>query len=153
MIEMVASERQRQFGLDKRETLPRYCRQCDVRFACHGECPKNRFVATPEGEPGLNYLCEGWKAFFHRADEPLRMMATVMRMGRPASEVMRLMAGKEGDWHKALSRARRHDDCPCSSGLTFSQCHGLAPPDRSRKRRGTAARHPRPPVGRSHRSR
>ena len=148
MIEMVTSERQRHFGLDKRETLPRYCRQCDVLFACHGECPKNRFVATAEGEIGLNYLCEGWKAFFHRADEPLRMMATVMRMGRPASEVMRVMAGKEGEWQEALSRARRNDGCPCNSGLTFSQCHGWAPPGRSRKRRGTAALRPRPPVSR-----
>jgi uncharacterized protein len=50
---------------DKRDTLPRYCRECDVRFACHGECPKNRFILTPDGEPGLNYLCAGFKAFLN----------------------------------------------------------------------------------------
>jgi uncharacterized protein len=64
MIELVASPQQIKFGLDKRDTLPRFCRECDVRFACHGECPKNRFILTPDGEPGLNYLCAGFKAFF-----------------------------------------------------------------------------------------
>ncbi len=51
MIELVASDQQRQFGLHKRDSLPRYCRECEVRFACHGECPKNRFTETPDGEP------------------------------------------------------------------------------------------------------
>jgi uncharacterized protein len=52
MIELVASEKQRKFGQDKLDTLPRYCRECEVRFACHGGCPKNRFIETPDGEPG-----------------------------------------------------------------------------------------------------
>jgi hypothetical protein len=64
MIELVASEQQLKFGADKRDTLPQYCLECDVRFACHGECPKNRFLTTPDGEPGLNYLCAGFKHFF-----------------------------------------------------------------------------------------
>jgi len=150
MIDMVTSERQRQFGLDKRDSLPRYCRECDVRFACHGECPKNRFLTTPDGEPGLNHLCAGWKAFFHRIDEPLQMMATLMRMGRPASEIMAVMGGKEDEWNKALSMARARkrvsDDCPCNSGLKFGQCHGWKRPTRGRKGRGTGARRPRPSV-------
>ncbi len=152
MVEMVTSERQRKFGRDKRDTLPRYCRECDVLFACHGECPKNRFLTTPDGlspyggEPGLNHLCTGWKAFFHRIDEPLQMMATLMRMGRPASEIMAVMAGKEDEWKTALSRARRTDDCPCNSGLKFGQCHGWKRPDHGRKRRRTGARRPRPPA-------
>ena len=54
MIELVASAQQVQFGLTKREALPAYCRSCEVRFACHGGCPKNRFVRTPDGEEGLN---------------------------------------------------------------------------------------------------
>jgi uncharacterized protein len=146
MIEMVTSQRQRQFGSDKRDTLPRYCRQCEVRFACHGECPKNRFRTTPDGEPGLNHLCAGWKAFFHRADEPIQMMATLMRMGRPASDIMGIMAGKEDEWQTALSRARRNDDCPCGSRLKYAQCHGWVQPKRGRKRQRTGARRPRPPV-------
>jgi len=150
MAEMVTSDRQRQFGLDKRDKLPRYCRQCDVRFACHGECPKNRFLITQDGEPGLNHLCAGWKAFFHRIDEPLQMMAALMRMGQPASEIMAVMARKEDEWKKALAQARarkRFDDlCPCGSGLKFGACHGWVRPERGRKRRGTGARRPRPPV-------
>jgi len=150
LLELVTSDRQRQFGLDKRDSLPRYCRECDVRFACHGECPKNRFLTAPDGEAGLNYLCAGWKAFFHRIDEPLQMMATLMRMGHPASEIMAVLDGKEEEWQKALAQARAHkrfdDPCPCGSGLTFGACHGWKQPDRGRKGRGTGARRPRPPV-------
>jgi uncharacterized protein len=150
MVKMVASERQRQFGLDKRDSLPRYCRECDVRFACHGECPKNRFVTTPHGEGGLNYLCPGWKAFFHRIDEPLQMIGTLMRMGRPASEIMAVMARKEGDWQETLTeyrvRKRVKDPCPCSSGLTFGECHGWVQTKRGRRSRGRGAGRPRPPV-------
>jgi uncharacterized protein len=164
MVEMVMSERQRQFGLDKRDSLPRYCRECEVRFACHGECPKNRFgqaprspqggagLTTPNGEGGLNYLCAGWKAFFHRIDEPLQMMAALMRIGRPASEIMAVMAGKEDEWQKTLAQARARKrfniPCPCGSGLTFGACHGWARPNRSRKGQATGAGRPRPPVRR-----
>jgi len=87
MLEMVGSDRQRRFGDDKLEALPRYCRRCDVRFACNGECPKNRFILTPDGEPGLNYLCAGYKAFFEHIDVPMRAMADLVRSGRPAAEV------------------------------------------------------------------
>lgn len=86
--DMVASEQQRTFGTDKRDTLPRYCRECPVRFACHGECPKHRFVKTPDGEPGLNYLCPAYRRFFTHADPYLRRMADLLRSGRLAAEIM-----------------------------------------------------------------
>jgi uncharacterized protein len=153
LLEMVLSEEQRQFGRDKRDSLPRYCRECDVRFACHGECPKNRFLTTPHGESGLNYLCAGWKAFFHRIDEPLQTLTTLMRMGRPASEIMSVMAGKEGEWQETLTRFRARKQfaapCPCCSGLTFGECHGWVQTKRSRRGRGRGAGRPRPSVRRS----
>jgi uncharacterized protein len=95
MIEMIASEQQRQFGQAKFDALPRYCLDCEVRFACNGGCPKNRFIETPAGEPGLNYLCAGYKAFFTHIDQPMRMMATLLRQGRYADEVMALLTKQE----------------------------------------------------------
>ena len=65
-----------------------------MRFACNGECPKNRFTLTPDGEPGLNYLCAGYQAFFNHIDGPMRIMADLLRQGRYADEVMALLAAE-----------------------------------------------------------
>lgn len=92
MIELIASDRQRQFGQAKFDTLPKYCLDCEVRFACNGGCPKNRFIETPDGEAGLNYLCAGYKSFFIHINKPMRMMADLLRQGRYADEVMPLLA-------------------------------------------------------------
>lgn len=89
LIELVASEKQRKFGRDKQNTLPRYCRACDFIHICNGECPKNRFAETPDGEPGLNYLCQGYMAFFKHADHSMRAMAALLQQGRSADEIMR----------------------------------------------------------------
>jgi uncharacterized protein len=62
--QLLESPAQRAFGRAKQDTLPHYCRECDVRDMCNGGCPKNRFVKTPDGEEGLNYLCKGYKRFF-----------------------------------------------------------------------------------------
>jgi len=88
MIELVMSPQQRKFGNDKYDMLPDYCRDCDVRFACHGGCPKDRFIAAPDGQPGLNYLCEGYKAFFSHVAAPMHAMATLLRRNRAPSEIM-----------------------------------------------------------------
>ena len=88
MLSLVKSEQQRAFGNAKLATLPRYCQDCEVRFACHGECPRNRFATTPDGEPGLNYLCAGYKAFFHHIDPAMKAMADLVRRGRYADEIM-----------------------------------------------------------------
>lgn len=85
---MVFSEQQKAFGDYKRDALPRMCRECEVRFACHGECPKHRFRSTPDGEPGLNYLCAGYKHFFKHVDPYMKFMATELRAGRPPANVM-----------------------------------------------------------------
>jgi uncharacterized protein len=88
LLDLVASPQQQEFGRAKRDTLPGYCRRCDVRFACHGGCPKDRFVTTPDGEPGLHYLCPSYQEFFRRVDRPMRVMAAAVRGGRSAEEVM-----------------------------------------------------------------
>ena len=64
IMEMMYSDRQLKFGRDKFDTLPRQCKQCKWLFACNGECPKNRLLKTVDGEPGLNYLCEGYRMYF-----------------------------------------------------------------------------------------
>jgi uncharacterized protein len=92
LIQLLASPQQIKFGQDKKNTLPRYCRECSVRFACHGECPKNRFIKTPDGEDGLNYLCAAYKAFFAHIDGPMKVMARLVRAGRFADEIMQMSA-------------------------------------------------------------
>ncbi len=92
MIDLVASEQQVRFGIAKRDTLPAFCRSCEVRFACHGGCPKNRFVQTPDGEDGLNYLCPSYKAFFNHIDHPMRIMSRLLREGRPPSDASEILA-------------------------------------------------------------
>ena len=79
MIDLVASENQIKFGQHKADSLPRYCLECDVRFVCNGGCPKDRIRQAPDGEYGLNYLCEGYKTFFHHIDGPMRRMVQLLR--------------------------------------------------------------------------
>jgi uncharacterized protein len=79
--EMAFSDLQERFGKGKEGLLPEYCRQCEYQFACFGECPKNRFIKTPDGVPGLNYLCSGWKKFFAHIDEPIQKI--VRSLGVP----------------------------------------------------------------------
>ena len=124
MIELVASEKQRKFGKDKRDTLPKYCRECEVLHICNGECPKNRFIETPDREVGLNYLCEGYKTFFKHADRPMKIMADLIRRGRLAEEVMPILAKDESDLKTKVAKAGRNDPCPCGSGQKFKKCHG-----------------------------
>jgi len=64
LADMAFSNQQKKFGFAKGQTLPQYCQQCEFLLACHGECPKNRILLTPDGEPGLNYLCSGLKKYF-----------------------------------------------------------------------------------------
>jgi len=112
LAELVGSPAQRRFGEHKLTSLPAYCRSCEVRFACHGECPKNRFVLTPDGEPGLNYLCSGYRAFFNHIDGPMQLMAGLLREGRYADEIMGIFAA-----------ADRNEPCPCGSGRKAKHCH------------------------------
>ncbi len=100
---LVGSAEQHRFGVAKRDSLPRYCRECDVRFACNGECPKHRFLQTPDGEPGLNYLCAGYKMFFHHIDPYMQFMAEELKNSRAPANVM--------FWHPP-ARASQTDSVP-----------------------------------------
>jgi len=86
--EMLTSPAQREFGRSKRTSLPTQCQRCPVRWACHGGCPKDRFVKTADGESGLNYLCEGYKQFFEHVQVPILGMADLLRGGRAPAEIM-----------------------------------------------------------------
>ena len=119
--DLVRSERQQQFGRDKRDTLPNFCRSCDVRFACHGGCPKNRFTTTPDGEPGLNYLCAGYKHFFGHIDEAMRIMCDLLKQDRAPADLPAVLAAREAG---RFAGAGRNDPCPCGSGAKFKHCHG-----------------------------
>ncbi len=122
--DLVSSEQQYRFGQDKRDKLPQYCRDCEVRFVCNGGCPKNRFIETPDGEPGLNYLCAGYRAFFNHIDEPMRFMAAQLRARRAPADVMMYMAQKDMEMEKRFAQTGRNDPCPCGSGKKFKHCHG-----------------------------
>ncbi|MBN1666438.1 MAG: anaerobic sulfatase maturase [Anaerolineales bacterium] len=119
MSTLVAAPQQRRFGQDKLDRLPRDCRECEVRFVCHGGCPKNRFHQTSDGAPGLNVLCPGYKHFFNHIDAPMRLMAFLLRQGRPPAEIMHIWPAEQ-----ALATARPGDACPCGSGRKYRQCHG-----------------------------
>jgi uncharacterized protein len=117
MLDLLSSPQQVQFGLDKRDTLPQYCLDCDVRFACHGGCPKDRFIETPDGEPGLNYLCAGYKEFFHHVDRPMRMMSHLLTRNRAPADLMQFYATTDAN-------RGRNEPCPCGSGRKWKHCHG-----------------------------
>ena len=117
MQQLIASSKQATFGRDKRDTLTQYCLDCDVRFACHGGCPKDRFATSPYGEPGQHYLCPGYKLFFHHVERPMRMMAGQLAAGRAPAEVMRAYAAED-------ARRGRNEPCTCGNGRKWKHCHG-----------------------------
>ncbi|MCX6259267.1 MAG: anaerobic sulfatase-maturation protein [Bacteroidia bacterium] len=121
LIDLVKSQKQFDFGVDKRNTLPRYCLQCDVRYACHGECPKHRFLLTPDGKPGLNYLCAGYKMFFKHVEPYMKFMAEELRNKRPPANVMNWIRNKENQVIKPAI-PERNDPCPCGSGKKYKNC-------------------------------
>ncbi|GMV80455.1 MAG: anaerobic sulfatase-maturating enzyme [Planctomycetota bacterium] len=143
MRELVNTPEQKKFGTDKFDSLPRFCRRCDFLEMCYGECPKNRFIETPDGEAGLNYLCAGLKIYFAHVTPVMGLMAREIAQGRPAETVMHAIQASEriaaASGQKvpepaaapampaagALKRdARPNDPCPCGSGKKFKKCHG-----------------------------
>lgn len=124
LAEIVTLPQQQRFGQAKRDTLPQYCLDCEVRFVCNGGCPKDRFIVTPDGDPGLNYLCAGYRAFFNHINPAMRFMAGELAARRPPANVMRYMAQQDETLQRRFAAAGRNDPCPCGSGLKFKKCHG-----------------------------
>lgn len=85
---MIDSPKQKAFGEAKKTSLPQDCLECDVRFACHGGCPKDRILMSSSGEPGLNYLCEGYQYFFRHITPQMNRLSQLMKLGYSPSAVM-----------------------------------------------------------------
>jgi uncharacterized protein len=105
---LVSSPQQTRFGNAKEFALPSDCRQCDVRFACNGECPKHRFLSTASGEYGLNYLCAGYKHFFHHIDPYMRFMAEELKRNGAPARVMEWARKRRAQHLTAASREGIH---------------------------------------------
>lgn len=89
ITEMMYGDKQREFAQMKHQMLPRQCRECKYEFACHGECPKNRFLRDSYGEAGLNYLCAGYRRFFEHVAPYMEFMKRELAAKRPPANVMR----------------------------------------------------------------
>jgi len=120
LVELVHHPDQLHFGRDKRDTLPRICRECDVLDLCHGECPKHRFVIGADGERNLNYLCQAYKHFFGSILPELGVLAELLELGQPPAAIVKWMQQKDAGFPDL--DAARNDDCPCGSGKKFKHC-------------------------------
>lgn len=89
LVEMMYSQRQLTFGANKKDKLPNQCKECDFLFACNGECPKNRFATTPDGQDGLNYLCSGYHRFFKHVAPYMDFMKYQLMHEQPPSNIMK----------------------------------------------------------------
>jgi uncharacterized protein len=138
---MMQSDFQVQFGKNKRLKLPQYCRRCEFLEICNGECPKNRIINTPDGQPGLNYLCEGFKLFYAHTAPYMKFMANELKNNRPPSNVMewvkRRQLGVNAVSPKQISHqpaqriiVHRNDPCPCGSGKVYKKCCANKPKSR-----------------------
>jgi uncharacterized protein len=121
---LASSEQQVQFGLAKRDSLPACCYQCQVRFVCNGGCPKNRVLRTPDGEPGLNYLCEGYLDFFNYIGPAMKFILDELEADRSPANIMHAIAQQDALQQMMLAQIEPDNPCPCGSGLMYKDCHG-----------------------------
>jgi len=118
LVELLESPAQKAFGQAKVDTLPRYCRQCEVLAMCHGGCPKDRILQTPDGEAGLNYLCEGYRQFFTHCRPFLVELAAVWRR----QPLERFMQKVRAAGARPRTETARNAPCPCGSGRKYKKC-------------------------------
>jgi uncharacterized protein len=125
LLEILNQPEQKKFGQDKFDTLPNYCLECDYLKYCYGECPKNRFIETPDGQPGLNYLCAGLKTYFAHTMPYFRMMGDLLRAGKPPADIMQAFRStrrSKPPARRGASAMGPNDPCPCGSGRKFKRC-------------------------------
>ena len=91
LIDMLYGEKQQAFSRLKHTSLPRQCKECDMEFACHGECPKNRFENDKYGEPGLNYLCKGYYEYYTHVAPYMDFMKRELQAQRPPANIMNVL--------------------------------------------------------------
>jgi len=118
LVDLLECPAQRAFGQAKLDTLPRYCQACEVRNMCHGGCPKDRILRTPDGEGGLNYLCAGYKCFFTHCRPFVAQLSALWRRQSLEGQMMMVHAKAA----QASPRAGRNDPCPCGSGRKYKKC-------------------------------
>jgi uncharacterized protein len=116
LVELLESPEQIAFGQAKLDTLPHYCRSCEVRDMCNGGCPKNRFIRTPDGETGLNYLCAGYKKFFNHCQPFVTEIAKLWQ------QKTGIRQKEKAGTTKSMSKTGRNAPCPCGSGLKYKKC-------------------------------
>lgn len=95
LIDMLYGEKQQAFSRLKHTSLPRQCKECDMEFACHGECPKNRFEKDKYGEPGLNYLCQGYYQYYTHVAPYMDFMKRELLAQRPPANIMNVFGGQD----------------------------------------------------------
>ena len=114
------SDKATTFGQDKKDKLTQQCVECEFRFACHGGCPKHRFITSKSGQPGHNYFCKGYEAYFRHTAPFMKMMRDLLISGRPASDVMMQLYQQEFSVRSVS--VRRNEPCPCGSGKKSKRC-------------------------------
>jgi uncharacterized protein len=117
LIELLEHPEQHRFGQDKHDKLPRYCQTCDFLAKCNGECPKNRFIKTPDNEEGLNYLCAGYKRFFNHSRPFFNHLANLWKRQNPEKQKHPL-----GIRQAQSNKTGRNNPCPCGSGKKYKKC-------------------------------
>jgi uncharacterized protein len=118
LVELFESPAQRQFGEAKSESLPGYCRKCEVLDMCHGGCPKDRIIDSPDGQAGLNYLCAGYRRFFNHSRRFAEQLAIQSRAQSQGANSVR----HPGSYGRTTQKIGRNDPCPCGSGKKYKNC-------------------------------
>ena len=128
LVDLLEGPAQRAFGQAKRDALPLFCRACEVLAMCNGACPKDRFLRSPDGEEGLNYLCAGYQRFFNHCRP---FVAELLALQRRQAQEGSMRAPAVGERHisgvgdgvaQANVKTGRNDPCPCGSGRKYKKC-------------------------------